>query len=221
MRTSIAKSLQVRCKAIRTAVDSYNSAALAMDPPRPTVDWTKVSHYNFLEEFVLLQDTRNDVRNKDWARPEIRATIKLYRRVQRAREEIIRLNVETRRLHTAILDESMLFDAALQSLPALDPSRGAIADFATRRRRINAELLRRIQQIYSLPGFTGICGPGIRLGSGASAPTVPIEMPTSLELDDNDIDDSDVAALNQAADDEAQDRVGVMLEYIGDLATLA
>jgi hypothetical protein len=89
MRTSIAKSLQVRCKTIKRVVDSYNSAALAMDPPRPTVDWTKVSHYNFLEEFVLLQDTRNNVRNKDWARPEIRATIKLYRRVQRAREEII------------------------------------------------------------------------------------------------------------------------------------
>lgn len=35
MRTHLSKSLQVHCKAIRKAVDAYNTAAAALNPPRP------------------------------------------------------------------------------------------------------------------------------------------------------------------------------------------
>jgi hypothetical protein len=57
MRTHIAKSLQTRCKAIQNAVKTYNTAALEMNPPRPTLDWSKASHYTFLEDFELLRNT--------------------------------------------------------------------------------------------------------------------------------------------------------------------
>jgi hypothetical protein len=57
MCTHIAKSLQTRCKAIQNAVKAYNAAAMALSPPCPTVDWSKVSHYGFLDEFSLLRDT--------------------------------------------------------------------------------------------------------------------------------------------------------------------
>ena len=221
MRTSIAKSLQVRCKTIRRAVDRYNAAALAMDPPRPTVDWTKVSHYSFLEEFVLLQDTRNDVREKPWARPEIHSIIKLYRRVQHAREEIDRLNMEVRRVHTAALDEDMLFEDRLKSMESSDPLRGALSDFVTRRRRTNIVLLQRVEQIYSLRGFSGVRGPGMRFGHGVStsssatsvsqAPSVP---PPSRRVDHEDDEDD-------AGDEDVHDSVHIMMEYIGDLAVLA
>src|SRR6202451_4895907 len=99
MRTHIAKSLQTRCKAIQNAVKADNVAASALSPPRPTVDWAKVSHYGFLDEFNLLRDTRDDVREKPWARPAHRETVKQYLRIQCAHEEILRCNVEIRHLH--------------------------------------------------------------------------------------------------------------------------
>lgn len=221
MRTSIAKSLQVRCKIIRKAVNSYNSAALALDPPRPTVDWTKVSHYQFLEEFVLLQDTRNDMREKPWAHPEMRATTKLYRRVQRAEEEIVRLNVEVHRLHTAILDEDVLFATVHQSMLPTNPLCGAIADFALRRQRINAELMQRIDQIYRLPGYSGVQGPGVRLGSGAVAPPPPMTMPNMplpAEVSSGLADNGDV---EEEVDEAVQEQVGVVQQYLSDVAIVA
>ena len=72
VRTYLAKSLQRRCKAIRNAVAEYNSAAAALNPPRPAINWSEVSHYSFVEEFSLLQDTRNDIREKQWSQPQIR-----------------------------------------------------------------------------------------------------------------------------------------------------
>ena len=55
MRTHIAKALQSHCKAIRNAVNFYNTIAQKMS--KPTLDWTRMSHYSFLEEFELLRGT--------------------------------------------------------------------------------------------------------------------------------------------------------------------
>jgi hypothetical protein len=88
MRTQIAKSLQTRCKAIQNPVKIYNAAALSLDPPCPTVDWSKASHYRFLEDFDLLQNTHQDICSKPWAQPVIRATMKQAQRIQHAKEEI-------------------------------------------------------------------------------------------------------------------------------------
>ena len=78
MRTHIAKALQKRSKTIQRAVKTYNAAATALNPPMPTIDWTTVSHYKFLEEFPLLRNTSQDLSDKRWARPAIRETIKQW-----------------------------------------------------------------------------------------------------------------------------------------------
>ncbi|EKM53052.1 uncharacterized protein PHACADRAFT_99165 [Phanerochaete carnosa HHB-10118-sp] len=64
MRTHIAKSLQVRSKTIKKTVANYNAVAVTMNPSKPMLDWSEVMHYAFLEEFSLLQNTRNNVRQK-------------------------------------------------------------------------------------------------------------------------------------------------------------
>jgi hypothetical protein len=99
MRTHIAKALQSRCKAIRNAVKVYNAAAAQLDPPRPPISWESVSHINFLEEFNLLHDTRQDIRKKQWSQPAVRDLMKLSQRVKRAHEEIERCHVAIRRLY--------------------------------------------------------------------------------------------------------------------------
>jgi hypothetical protein len=114
--THIAKSLQSCCQAICNAVDAYNTAAAALTPPRPYLDWSAVSHYQFLDEFELLQDTKNDICLQPWAQPAIQETIKQFNRVKRAHEEISNCNIEIRWLHTSIIDEHTFFDNILAKL---------------------------------------------------------------------------------------------------------
>jgi hypothetical protein len=196
MRTHIAKSLQTRCKTIRTALKDYNAAAASLETPRPALDWSHVSNFNFLEEFTLLQDTRNDIRAKPWCKPAIREAMKLRHRLTRAREEIDRLNVEIRRLHTAI--------------------RGS---------RSNDRLLTRVHQIYALNGYTGHKSAGKRLG-GANLqddllfdglivmPDVPEELPAVYKLDEEDDADED----DDAAEEEPEESVDRIVQFISELA---
>ena len=73
MRTHIAKSLQNRCKAIWNAVKVYNDVAVEIG--RPTIDWSRVSHYAFLEEFTLLAEATEDIQEvNSWNRPSVFST---------------------------------------------------------------------------------------------------------------------------------------------------
>ncbi|KAH9846929.1 hypothetical protein C2E23DRAFT_872057 [Lenzites betulinus] len=142
VRTYIAKNLQRRSQAIRTAVRHYNTAAQALTPPRPDLDWTKVTHYTFLEEFEFLRDTHSDVRRKPWAQPLARETMKKARRIARAKEEILRLNVEVRRLHTSIIDENIALERTLTRIRSQgDPITGPLEVFVLRRNRVNVRVL--------------------------------------------------------------------------------
>lgn len=171
MRTQIATALKRRCTAIRTAVTAYNKAADALEPKRPHVKWEQVSKLTFIEEFALLRDTRNDIRGKGWTDPTNRELIKSWNRIKRAREEVIRCQIETRRIHTAIVDEHKLFDHVLSETDPTDPLLVALEAFFQRRRSLDAHILRRIYQIYALPWWTGPKGPGVRLGSKRSTET--------------------------------------------------
>ena len=187
MRTHIAKSLQSRCQTIRNAIAAYNTAAAELSPPRPPLDWTEVSHYGFIEEFALLQDTRNDVRDKPWAKPMFREILKLRHRIAHAYEEITRCNIQIRRLYTSICDQTDLFSRVLARLrDANSEIYGPLRDFVTRRQRINLALLRRVQQVFALEGYTGETTRGIRLGTReqgltAEQQTVPPDGPPPAE----------------------------------------
>ncbi|KAJ3720933.1 hypothetical protein C8R42DRAFT_582146 [Lentinula raphanica] len=179
MRTQIAAALQKRSKAIRSAVAKYNNAALNLDPPRPTVDWVKVSHYSFLDQFDILADTRYSVLEKPWAKPVIRELMMQVRRVARAREEITRLNVELRRLHTSIVDEERHFHDVLQRLESSSsPLHPPVLEYIQRRMGVNKLLLARMQNTYALPGFTGTPYPGTR-----QSPTLQASDITPLSYD--------------------------------------
>ncbi|KAG6884740.1 hypothetical protein C0992_005852 [Termitomyces sp. T32_za158] len=217
MRTHIAKSLQTRCQAIRHAVAAYNKAALALDPPKPTLDWSKVSHYTFLEDFALIRDTNRDIADKPWAKLVIRELIKKDQKVKRAHEEIIRCNVEVRRLHTSILDEDGHFTIRLQAIKdASLPIYGAVNEFVTRRRRINTALLTRIAQIYSLPGFTGVPQPGVKKGS-MPVDTVTQNVAVAEPANSSDIQHDPVPEVEDDDDDEVEALNGIV-NFLGDLS---
>ncbi|KDQ34014.1 hypothetical protein PLEOSDRAFT_1032013 [Pleurotus ostreatus PC15] len=213
LRTHIAKSLQTRCKAIQRAVNAYNSAALELDPPRPTLDWSQVSHYSFLEDFDLLRSTRQDIRAKPWAQPLFREMIKRANRLQRAEEEILRCNIESRCLLTSIADEECEFDEILSQAEAThDPHLGALHDHIIRRRRINCQVLARIGEIHRLEGFSGDTSIGVKKGS------LPVLRSTDPGITNKDHGDKDVDEVSDDGD-EVNGEVDRLMDFIADLAT--
>jgi hypothetical protein len=82
------------------------------------VKYNEVIDMAFLAQFDLLQHSRSglDVRKAPWADPATRVLTDKYFELQRAKEEISRLNVEWRRLTTWISDEGKLYKRALELL---------------------------------------------------------------------------------------------------------
>jgi hypothetical protein len=118
MRTHIAKALQTHCKAIQSKVKEYNAAVSALVPPAPSLDWSHVSYYGFLDEFTLLRETQQDVRMNQWTCPEVRELMRQSLRIKHAHEEVHRCNIELRRLHSFIAAENHHFEVTLQCLKA-------------------------------------------------------------------------------------------------------
>ncbi|KAF8441341.1 hypothetical protein L210DRAFT_2067464 [Boletus edulis BED1] len=120
LRQQISKALQRRSEAIRKAIARYNTQAVALNPPRPTISWKDITKYTILGEFDLLRQARDDVRMQEWARPAVREATAKFFKCCRAKEEIVRLNVEVRRLRTAILDEEKQISAVIEELVETD-----------------------------------------------------------------------------------------------------
>ncbi|KAJ7191800.1 hypothetical protein GGX14DRAFT_339834, partial [Mycena pura] len=108
LRKHIAKALQARSKAIRTALDAYNIAAAALDPPRPQLSWDVVVHYGFLAEFDLLRFSRRDVRAEPWAKGPGRAAMDQHFELLGAKDEIRKLDVEIQRFVTFMKDDEAI-----------------------------------------------------------------------------------------------------------------
>ncbi|KAJ7778568.1 hypothetical protein B0H14DRAFT_3095839 [Mycena olivaceomarginata] len=105
LRRHIAKALQARSKAVQNAIDRYNAAAIALDPPMASLTWEQVVEYTFLADFDILRDTRAEVQSRPWTRPAYRLAMDTYFKIKRAQEEIIHLNIEICRMMTWMRDE--------------------------------------------------------------------------------------------------------------------
>ncbi|KAK7696630.1 hypothetical protein QCA50_001288 [Cerrena zonata] len=207
LRTHLSKSLKNRSKTIRRAVAEYNIAARLLHPPRPALDASTVIDYSFLNQFSLLQDTRNDIRDSEWARTGIREAVKLQQHIKRAQEEVVRCNIEIRRLHTGIRDEHRHFASVLEELRKEDsPMYGVVEEFVERQRAVNRDLLRRVYDMYALPGLTGVASAGRRLGAPPDSTSAEEENPI-LDLRDNlggeddgedDDEDDTITAIDNA-----------------------
>lgn len=92
-------------------------------PPRPVLEWEEVVEYAFLSEFDILSETHTDVRIKPWANPAARRVMDMYFKIQRAKEELVRLNIELKWLITFMHDEVSYLEAMqaklLQEQPRL------------------------------------------------------------------------------------------------------
>ncbi|KAG6808141.1 hypothetical protein H0H92_005272 [Tricholoma furcatifolium] len=161
LRKHIGKALKARSQAIRTALEKYNAAAALMTPRRPVLNWDQVVEYAFLADFDLLRDTRQDIRERPWARPSARLAMDQYYKIQRAKEEIERLNIEIPRVVTHMQDEEEFLLEKTRVAEQTDPALAYhIFLYREERTRFYELHRRRFQKLARNPLFGGSIIPG-------------------------------------------------------------
>ncbi|KAF9049005.1 hypothetical protein BJ165DRAFT_1343532, partial [Panaeolus papilionaceus] len=201
MRQHIGKALKARSQAIRTAVEEYNAAAKSVK--RSILTWDQVVQYTQLADFDLLSDTREDIRQREWAKSGSRTLLDQYFKIKGARDEIKRLNVEIPRLTTYIRDEEAFLSHHITALTETQPHlahqiRLRLASFI----RKNDVHITRLKGLLKLPGFSGTLNEGVSVEASQipiRAPAIPISLTTrSSEMD------SQEEAAEQEEDEQEQ-----------------
>jgi hypothetical protein len=165
MRKHIGAAISRRSAAVRNAVDKYNKMAPLQDPPRPLLQYSAIAAYSWLGEFELLKESRYEVLQRPWAKPAYREVGAKYYKIIRAREEIVRLDVEIRRLQTWLNDEDQHLLQMTAKLHTSHPIMSqAIAFQYAYQHRVNNVHRARLRAIYCLEGYSGHTMPGRRLG---------------------------------------------------------
>ncbi|KAF9472022.1 hypothetical protein BDN70DRAFT_909241 [Pholiota conissans] len=162
LREQIGRSLKTRSDAIVTALGNYNKAAALLNPPRPSLTWASVVQTANIADFDLLRESRTDILSKPWAEGPRREAMNLYFGIKRAHEEIVRLNVEIKRLVTFMLDDHADFYHAVGQTIITDPALAAeLSREYERRSVIHTQISSRLYQTSKLQGFTGSLHPDI------------------------------------------------------------
>jgi hypothetical protein len=215
----ISKALQSRCKAIQSALRRYNQAAVALDPPRPRLEWQDVIEYGSLAEFDLLRSgAREDIRELPWADEINRQVTTFMLRMERAKEEISRLNIEVARLNTWMHDEEANYMRCMTDLEDTDPLLcSELKERLNHCQRLNGIHQRKLARLFSTEGYTGSTKPGKQLGTTRVTLRIPalgarpMDQPADVVEDEEDKDDDD--------DDEDNDEMSLLEDYISSIST--
>ncbi|TFK60510.1 hypothetical protein BDN72DRAFT_730156, partial [Pluteus cervinus] len=155
-RNHMSHAIANRSGAIRTAITKYNELAPLQNPPCPELEVKTILSYSLLGEFELLKHSRTEILSKPWSVMANRETGSKYFKICRAREEIVRLNVEIRRLEAWVEFEDNHFESTLATLRVTDPSLAIqVQHVYEQRQRVNAKHLKILSKIYALNGYTG------------------------------------------------------------------
>ncbi|KAJ7717541.1 hypothetical protein B0H16DRAFT_1666773 [Mycena metata] len=200
LRKHIAKALQARSKAVKSALETYNTAAAALSPPRTPLTWDQIVDYAFLSDFDLLREGREDIRNEPWAQPGGRLAMDQHYKLLRADEEITRLNLEIRRFVTYMRDEEAFLLHHERRLRNDGDEALAHQVWLQRRERarFNPVHMDRLVKLSKEPGFTASLLPGISINKEREVPAREddnVEMldatPTAPPRDEGDGEDVD------------------------------
>ncbi|KAJ6459830.1 hypothetical protein DFH09DRAFT_1348807 [Mycena vulgaris] len=150
LRKHIAKALQV-------------SAALT--PRSRSLTWAEVIDYAFLSDFDILRDPDGNAALRPWADPAAHHLMDCFFKIERAREEITRLNIEIQRLVTYIRDEKEVLLEKESEVNLTDPHLAFfISKYRLQRGRLDETHMKRLCTMVKKLGsrFTGTLVPGVR-----------------------------------------------------------
>ncbi|KAG9121164.1 hypothetical protein FRC07_002992 [Ceratobasidium sp. 392] len=204
LRKKINQAIIQREKAVHRALERYNEAARTLDPPRRTFAFKDLVDCAHMADFDFLKYSEHGAQDADWARPAHRRCVAAWHKVQRAKEEIIRLNVEIRRVYTQIRDEERFLSSHYENLLSSDPD---LAHSLFQRLQLTFEvdrhILRDLESITKLKGFSGDLSCGKRVGLAS----VLAHEPSMLDgiLEGLSITDEAVTNLNNEVAGEPSD----------------
>ncbi|KAJ7102996.1 hypothetical protein C8R43DRAFT_1092256 [Mycena crocata] len=194
LRKHITKALQSRSRAVKTALTNYNTAAASLQPPRAALTWEQVVEYTFLSDFdlLLVRDGRDDIRRETWATPAGHIAMDMYFKIQRSDEEIVRLNIEIRRLMTYIRDEEGFLWRQEQQIRGEHGAAIAhqVRRYRMRQGRFNEDHRERLIKLSKVPGFTGTleAGTPVKKERLPSPPSPPASEPPESDPESSDSD---------------------------------
>ncbi|KZT31570.1 hypothetical protein SISSUDRAFT_959411, partial [Sistotremastrum suecicum HHB10207 ss-3] len=125
-------------------------------PARPLLDSKKILDYAYLGEFELLRESPNGILEKPWAQPVARETSVLHFKLLRAEEEVVRLNIELKRLKTFMVEEEAFLGNEFDRIAPENPPLGfQLLRRLSRLTYINGMHWDVIARIEAMDGFTG------------------------------------------------------------------
>jgi len=173
LRKQISDGIRSRSTAIRNALTDYNRQAVEVQPPRPVLDIEEVLRFTEIGQFEFLRDSRYEIQQQPWAQPTGRQAMDLWYKVQRAKEECVRIRVEAKRLLTYIIEEENALTECIYRL--IDSGNHLLANQLKKRLTLlmsqNSVHIARLTKLSTLvqedshPPIT----PGIRKGNSMSS----------------------------------------------------
>ncbi|KAG6808231.1 hypothetical protein H0H92_004952 [Tricholoma furcatifolium] len=212
LQKHIAKALKARSQAIKSTLERYNTAVSQLIPPRRQLEWNEVVEYAFLADFDLLRDCCQNISERPWARPSARLAMDQYFRIERAREEIQRLNIEIKQVVTHMRDEEAFLLRCEQQLKETDPILAFhVRRYCKERTRFYEAHRRRFNKLALHSLFSGTLEPGSPVDTSLLSTSIPnYEYPADSGEDiiRNDIigvDEEDNVEAEAEADEGKED----------------
>lgn len=129
------------------------------------MSWKEVIEYTFLSDFDILRDPKGNAALRPWATPAARQLMDAHYKIQRAKEEIARLDIEIRRFVTYMKDEKEFLTQKEQEVRAVDPTMAFfVRRYRHQRGRFDEVHMKRLLALEKKLGtrFTGTLIPGTR-----------------------------------------------------------
>ncbi|KAF8323615.1 uncharacterized protein EI90DRAFT_2886562, partial [Cantharellus anzutake] len=108
-------------RTLHSTLEKYNTTAAAMIPLKPSLTWDDITHPDFPSTVELLQG-RDDIRSCEWTQEHFHAATHAWARLQCAKEELVTIGVETRRILTSMRDEELQLKVTIKVVAASNPT---------------------------------------------------------------------------------------------------
>jgi hypothetical protein len=179
------------------------------------LSWDDIVEYAFLADFDLLRESRQDVRDRPWTKPAYRVVIDQFFKLERAREEIQRLNIEILRIVTYIQDEDIYLWLKEDEIRKVNPGLARqVGKHRMERARFNNQHMCRFRKLSLLPGFTGSIKPGVSVDSVESDGQADTPMEVDGQLNDGHHEDDGEQDEDEDEDEQRDEDIHAVVSAL-------
>jgi hypothetical protein len=163
--------------------------------------------YAYLANFDFLKYSEHGALKAEWMRPANQCCVELWQQIQRAEEEISRLNIEVVQVLTYACDEEAFLFGRHEALKSTSPDLAHVLHGRLQlTRRINQRIKKDLEDLSLMKGFTGTITLGVQTDATDSA---AIDIPDSNGLQSDTgatsaTDDLDDPLADNELSEEAQ-----------------